>query len=63
MQMGRVRLLSVGSLRFREVAALLLAFKPGVQMGDGLLPTKLFRAVYVNNQEGFVVFNPRSRKN
>jgi hypothetical protein len=32
-------------------------------MGDGLLPTILFRAVYVNNRDGFVVFNPRTRKN
>ena len=26
---------------------------------DGLLPTVLFRALYVNNREGYVVFNPK----
>ena len=62
LQMGRVRLLTVGSQQFHDIAALLLAFAPGVPMGDGLLPTMLFRAVYVNNHEGFVVFNPRTRK-
>ena len=59
LEMGRVRLLTVGSQEFHNIAALLLAFEPGVQMGDGLLPTILFRAVYVNNHDGFVVFNPR----
>lgn len=62
LQMGRVRLLRVGSQDFHDIAALLLAFEPGVPMGDGLLPTILFRAVYVNNHEGFVVFNPRTQK-
>jgi predicted aspartyl protease len=62
MKAGRVRALTVGSIQFHDISALLPAIDPGVQMGDGLLPTKLFYAVYVNNREGFVVFNPRIRK-
>lgn len=29
---------------------------------DGLLPTALFGSLYVNNQERFVVFNPRVKR-
>ncbi|HEY7404596.1 MAG TPA: aspartyl protease family protein [Candidatus Angelobacter sp.] len=38
---------------------------PGIgdsRFEDGLLPTILFRALYVNNREGFVVLNPRFAK-
>jgi hypothetical protein len=63
MPAGTVPMLTVGSEKFREITAILPESEPGVQMGDGLLPTTLFRALYVNNREGFVVFNPRARKN
>jgi predicted aspartyl protease len=62
MQVGRVRVLSVGAEQFHDIAVAL----PGAedeQMGDGLLPTALFQTLYVNNREGFVVFNARVRKN
>jgi predicted aspartyl protease len=62
MQAGKVNVLMVGSAKLRQVAALLPDADPGVPIGDGLLPTILFRALYVNNHEGFVVFNPQFRK-
>ncbi len=60
---GRVRKLMVGSEQFDNVAVSLSAAEPVETIGDGLLPTALFDALYVNNREGFVVFNPRHRKN
>jgi predicted aspartyl protease len=63
MQAGRVNVLTVGSEKLRQITAILPEVDPGVPMGDGLLPTILFHAVYVNNRDGFVVFNPRTRKN
>ena len=62
LQKGRLQALTVGSQKLHDIAALLLPVEPPVRMGDGLLPMMLFRAVYVNNHEGFVVFNPRTRK-
>jgi hypothetical protein len=62
MQAGRVNMLTVGSEKLHQVAAILPDVDPDVPMGDGLLPTILFRALYVNNHDGFVVFNPRIRK-
>lgn len=63
MQTGRVKMLTVGSERLHQIAAIMPDMEPGVSMGDGLLPTILFRALYVNNRDGFVIFNPRIRKN
>jgi hypothetical protein len=60
---GRIRTLAVGGERFHDVAAVLAATDPAEPIGDGLLPTMLFETLYVNNRGGFVVFNPRVRKN
>ncbi len=62
LQMGRVSEMTVGSQRLHDVAALMPAIEPSVSIGDGLLPTILFHAVYVNNQDGYVIFNPGIRK-
>jgi len=61
---GRVNLLTVGSAQFYDVRVLLCR-EPAYweQIEDGVLPTALFRALYVNNKEGFVIFNPRLKKN
>jgi hypothetical protein len=61
---GRVNLLTVGSAQFRDVQVLLCR-EPDYwgQIEDGVLPTALFRALYVNNKEGFVIFNPRLKNN
>ena len=63
LRVGRVHKLTVGSEQFHEIAVALSAAEPVESIGDGLLPTTLFQALYVNNREGFVVFNPRARKN
>ncbi len=60
---GRIRTLVVASQRFHEIAAVVSSADPVEPIGDGLLPTILFEALYVNNRDGFVVFNPRPRKN
>lgn len=62
MQMGRIHRLVVGQERFRDVEAALPQADPAERIGDGLLPTNLFEAVYVNNRESFVVFNPRVKR-
>ena len=65
MQVGRVRALTVGTQQFHDIAVALPAPQAAdaERIEDGLLPTSLFNAMYVNNREGFLVFNPRSRKN
>ena len=62
MQMSTIQSLMVGSHRFRDIAVALTAIRAEERIGDGLLPTALFQALYVNNREGFVVLNPRQRK-
>jgi len=61
---GRVRELTVGSQQFRDIAVAVPAPQPSDadRVEDGLLPMALFKAVYVNNREGFVMFNPRPKK-
>lgn len=65
MQVGRVRSLTVGSQQFHDIAVALPEAAPSdsERVEDGLLPTAFFRALYVNNRESFVVFNPRVKKN
>ncbi len=65
MQVGRVRTLAVGAQQFHDLAVALPSAAPedSERLEDGLLPTSLFRALYVNNRESFVVFNPRVKKN
>jgi predicted aspartyl protease len=60
---GRIRTLAVGGERFHDVVAVLSGVEPVERIGDGLLPTMFFETLYVNNREGFVVLNPKARKN
>ena len=60
---GRIRTLAGGGARVHDVAAVLSGADPVERIGDGLLPTMFFDALYVNNREGFVVLNPKARKN
>jgi hypothetical protein len=60
---GKVHNLTVGSVQFHDLPVALYASDPKEPIGDGLLPTTLFQAMYVNNREGFVIFNPKLRKN
>jgi len=63
LKVGRIRMLKVGSQEFHDLVVALPATEPAARIGDGLLPTALFKSLYVNNHEGFVMFNPRPRKN
>jgi predicted aspartyl protease len=62
LRIGQVQRLEVGSAQLHDVPVILSAAQPGEPIGDGLLPTALFQSIYVNNREGFVVFNPRTGK-
>ncbi len=55
---GAIQHLTVGSVQFHDIRAA-LSTQSAEQLSDGLLPTGLFRALYVNNRESFVVFNPQ----
>jgi predicted aspartyl protease len=63
LEVGRLRMLTIGSEQFRNIAVALPAAEPAERIGDGLLPTVLFQALYVNNREHFIVLNPQDRKN
>jgi hypothetical protein len=57
---GRLRFLSLGGETYTDLpAALLPAAAAGPRREHGLLPTSLFRSIYFNNAEGYVVLNPR----
>lgn len=60
---GRLHRLTIGSQQLHEIPVTLAPSAPAEQIGDGLLPTMLFQSLYVNNREGFVVLNPRAKKN
>lgn len=65
MQVGRVRALTIGTQQLHDLAVGVAEAGPqdDGRAEDGLLPTALFQSLYVNNREGFVVFNPRMKKN
>jgi predicted aspartyl protease len=58
---GRIRHLAVGGQAFHDLPVVLAPEGSGAEARaeDGLLPTNLFRAVYFNNREQFVLLNPR----
>jgi predicted aspartyl protease len=58
---GRLHELAVGPEKFHDLPVALPAAELS-NIGDGLLPTKLFTALYINSREGFVVLNPRSKE-
>jgi hypothetical protein len=60
---SRIRTLTVGSQQLSDLVVALPAIEPAERIGDGMLPTVLFQALYVNNHESFVVVNPRIKGN
>jgi hypothetical protein len=56
---GILKALQIGNQVFENLPAILEDSRKSEtgRIEDGLLPTKLFRSVYVNNQEGYVVFD------
>ena len=45
----------IGGYEFKRVP---FVVSPHADIVGGLLPVRLFRAVYFNNKEGYVVLNP-----
>jgi predicted aspartyl protease len=62
LQIGRIHTLAVGQELLRDVLAAMPESDPAARIGDGLLPTSLFETLYVNNRDGFVVFNPHIKR-
>jgi predicted aspartyl protease len=62
LQVGLLHELMVGTEKFRNLPAALATAKPSEDVGDGLLPTALFHAVYINSREHFVIVNPRIKR-
>jgi predicted aspartyl protease len=58
---GRIDQLTIASHRFYDVPVTLSALPQIEGFCDGLLPTAFFKAIYVNNREGFVEFIEDSR--
>ena len=58
---GQLKSLHVGGEKFTRLRVALIQFpaSAGPRREDGLLPTSLFRSIYFNNAEGYVVLNPR----
>ena len=61
LQTGRLRELVVGPRKFHDLPVALPTAEPS-NIGDGLLPTNLFSALYINSRQGFIVLNPRREK-
>jgi predicted aspartyl protease len=61
LQTGRLHELLIGREKFHDLPVALPAAELS-NIGDGLLPTNLFTALYINSREGFVVLNPRREK-
>jgi predicted aspartyl protease len=57
-QCGPVRIIKFGTEELHDVTAA-ISTEAVAQFGDGLLPTSLFHSIYFNNQDRFVIFNPR----
>jgi len=63
-QMGRLEPLVVGEQTISGLTAAVLAkVDPESQVEDGVLPTILFRSIYFNNREGYIVLNPVASRN
>lgn len=58
----RLDFLRIGDETFYDLPAILVADKDENRAEDGLLPLRLFRAVYFNHQKGFVILNPKLSK-
>ena len=59
-QQRRLRRLSIGGERFSDLPVILMETKPEpeARIEDGLFPTSLFRKIYFNHRNRFVIFNP-----
>ena len=53
--------LQIGDAIFSDLSVAMVPPHTSEQAADGLLPMSLFRAIYVNHQKHYVIFNPRPR--
>jgi predicted aspartyl protease len=58
----RIGRLTVAAREFHDVTVALVDDAPVGHIADGLLPTALFERLYINNRDGFVIFNPGTKK-
>ncbi len=58
-QQGRLRALRIGETTFADLPMTMMP--PDGREEDGLLPMNLFRAVYVNHKEHYLILNPSVR--
>jgi predicted aspartyl protease len=58
---GRLRKLQIGTEKFSWLPVMIVDNCAAVEgrLEDGLLPTSLFRSIYFNNTQNFVILNPR----
>jgi predicted aspartyl protease len=58
---GRLRKLLIGDEKFADLPARMIDNRYATQgrTETGLLPTSLFRSIYFNNTQTFVILNPR----
>lgn len=58
---GRLRKLQVGDEKFSRLPVRVFENRAAAKgrSEDGLLPTSLFRSIYINNTHNFVILNPR----
>jgi len=58
---GRLRQLQIGAEKFSWLPVRVVDNRAVVEgrPEDGLLPTSLFRSIYFNNTQNFVILNPR----
>ncbi|HLF83610.1 MAG TPA: aspartyl protease family protein [Blastocatellia bacterium] len=58
---GRLRKLQIGTEKFSWLTVMVVDNRAAVEgrRENGLLPTSLFRSIYFNNTQNFVILNPR----
>ena len=61
---GRLRKLQIGTEKFSWLPVIVVDNRTAVdgRPENGLLPTRLFRSIYFNNTQNFVILNPRLPK-
>lgn len=61
---GRLRKLQIGTEKFWWLPVMVVDNRAAVEgrLENGLLPTSLFRSIYFNNTENFVILNPQVPK-
>jgi hypothetical protein len=61
-RLGLLRTLRVGSETLTDLQVALISGAIPGRSESGILPLCLFRSVYFNNKQGFVILNPRIKR-